>query len=139
MFPADLVGAARCGLPSRGDSEFRQDGNLVVTVWQDTRPVVILSTQHSPDSTTTVRIKKGDGSTISVTCPQAVVDYNQYMGDVDLGDQYRKYYQVRVKLRKSYKYIFWYCLKFVFITLLFCTVIVPLLVGSSVTLTIVYN
>ncbi len=96
MFPADLVGAARRGLPSRGDSEFGQDGNLVVTVWQDTRPVVMLSTQHSPDCTTTVRRKKGDGSTISVTCPQAVVDYNQYMGGVDLEDQYRKYYQVRI-------------------------------------------
>ena len=30
------------------------------------------------------------------------------MGGVDLGDQYRGYYQVRIKSRKFYKYIFWF-------------------------------
>ena len=30
------------------------------------------------------------------------------MGGVDIGDQYRHYYQVRMKSRKFYKYIFWF-------------------------------
>ena len=103
-----LVPAVKRGLPSRGNITFRQDGNLVVSVWQDTKPVVVVSTAHDPTSTTTVRRKRGDGSTILVTCPQAIVDYNQHMGGVDRGDQYRKYYHVRMKSRKSYKYIFWF-------------------------------
>lgn len=108
LFPRDLAVPARRGLASRGDIQFRQHGNLVVTVWQDTKPVVILSTQHSPTITTLVRRKKGDGNTINVTCPQAIVDYNANMGGVDLGDQYRHYYQVRMKSHKFYKYIFWF-------------------------------
>ena len=35
-------------------------------------------------------------------------DYNKHMGGVDLGDQYHKYYQVRMKSCKDYKYIFWF-------------------------------
>ena len=81
---------------------------MVATVWQDTKPVVMLSSQHDPNTTTTVRRKKGDGSVLHVTCPQVIVDYNAHMGGVDLGDRYRKYYQVRMKSRKFYKYIFWF-------------------------------
>ena len=43
-----------------------------------------------------------------VNCPLCIVDYNKYMGGVDIGDQYRKYYRVPTKSRKSYKYIFWF-------------------------------
>ena len=67
----------------------------------------MLSSRHDPTVTRTVKRKKGDGSTINVNCPQSVVDY-KHMGGVDKGDQYRKYYQVRMKSRKSYKYIFWF-------------------------------
>lgn len=108
MFPSDLIPFVKRGLPPRGDIEFRQDGNLAVMVWQDTKAVVIMSTAHNPAATTTVRRKKGDGSITDVTAPKAIVDYNMYMGGVDRGDQYRKYYQVRMKSRKSYKYIFWF-------------------------------
>ena len=43
-----------------------------------------------------------------VQCPDAVVLYNRYMVGVDKGDEYRKYYQVRTKCVKNYKYIFWF-------------------------------
>ena len=102
---------ARRGLPSRGDSVSRQSEGLVVTVWQDTKPVTVLTTQHRPSATTTVVRKKIDGSKINVQCPQAIVDYNQHMGGVDIGDQYRKYYEVRTKSRKFYRYIFWFLLE----------------------------
>lgn len=108
MFPTDLLPLVKRGLPSRGDIDFRQDGNLSVIVWQDTKVVVIMSTAQDPSSTTTVRRKKGNGSVINVSCPNAVVDYNQHMGGVDRGDQYRRYYQVRMKSRKAYRYIFWF-------------------------------
>ena len=103
QFPCELQSAVRRGLGHRGNIDYRQDGNLTVTVWQDTRPVVILSTQHAGDSTTTVRRRRSDGTTMHISCPQAIVDYNMHMGGVDLGDQYRKNYQVRMKSRKFYK------------------------------------
>ena len=100
-FPEALKTIAKRGLGRRGDREVRQDGNVVVTVWQDTQPVTFMSSGHNPDHTTPVRRKKGDGSIIHVDCPIAISDYNQHMGGVDRGDQLRKYYHVCVKSRKS--------------------------------------
>ena len=108
QFPSELLPIVKKGLPSCGDYSFRQDSNLAVIVWQDTKAVVIMSIAHNPSEATTVKRKKGDGSTLELTCPQAIVDCNQHMGGVDRGDQYRKYYQVRMKSRKSYRYIFWF-------------------------------
>ena len=46
------------------------------------------------------------------------------MGGVDLGDQLRKYYSVRLKYRKNYKYFFWFifdvCITNSFILSKFC-------------------
>ena len=75
---------------------------MLASVWQDTRPVTFISSGHNPDHTKSIRRKKGDGSTIDVECPVCIVDYNQYMGGVDRGDQYRKYYHGPTKSRKSY-------------------------------------
>ena len=108
QFPTDLIPFVKKGLPTRGDIEFRQDGNLVVFVWQDTKAVVIMSSAHDPTTTATVRRKKVNGNVVSVTCPKSIVDYNQHMGGVDRGDQLRKYYHVRMKSRKAYRYIFWF-------------------------------
>ena len=102
-FPPDLKDS---GLACRGDRIVRQDGNVNVCVWQDTRPVTFMSSGHNPDHTKSIRRKKGDGSIIDFECPVCIVDYNQYMGGVDRGDQYRQYYRGHVKSRKSYKYFF---------------------------------
>ncbi len=93
-FPQDLLDKVKRGLLSRGDTVSGQSGNLVATVWQDTKLVTILSSQHNPSDITTVQRKKSDRTSISVKCPQAIGDYNAYMGGVDLGDQYRGYYRV---------------------------------------------
>ena len=107
-FPPDLKDVAKRGLAHRGALKFRQDGNVSVCVWQDTRPVTFMSSYHSPAHTTSVARKRVDGSTINVECPVSIINYNKYMGGVDRGDQLRQYYHVHVKSRKSYKYIFWY-------------------------------
>ena len=107
-FPPDLKDAAKRGLAHRGDLKMRQDGNVCVCVWQDTRPVTFMSSGHNPTHTKVVPRKRRDSSLVHVNCPLSIVDYNKYMGGVDVGDQYRKYYHVPVKSRKSYKYIFWF-------------------------------
>ena len=107
-FPPDLKDVAKRGLANRGALKFRQDGNVSVCVWQDTRPVTFMFSYHNPAHTTSVARKRVDGSTINVECPVSIINYNKYMGGVDRGDQLRQYYHVHVKSRKSYKYIFWY-------------------------------
>ena len=105
-FPPDLKDIAKRGLACRGDMTVRQDREVSVCVWQDTRPVTFMSSGHNPDHTTSIHRKKGDGSVMDVECPVSIVDYNQYMGGVDRGDQYRQYYNARMKSQKSYKCIF---------------------------------
>ena len=107
-FPRDLLPFTKAGLPTRGDYRWRQDGNLVAMVWQDSKPVVVLSTDSFPEDATTVRRKQKDGTVCDVVCPSAVATYNKYMGGVDKGDQYRGYYNVRTKSTKCYRYIFWF-------------------------------
>ncbi len=80
----------------------------MASVWQDKKPVHLLSTLAQADVTHTAQRKQKDGSRLSVQCPDAVVLYNQYMAGVDKGDQLRQYYRVRTKCRKNYKYIFWF-------------------------------
>ena len=96
-FPSDLVPYVKRGLPVRGNMLYRQDGNVAVFLWQDTKPVLMTSTAHDSTSMTSITRKKGNGSTVSISCPNAIVDYNKFMGGVDIGDQYRKYYQVEVE------------------------------------------
>ena len=71
-FPPDLKDAAKRGLACRGDRVVRQDGNVSICVWQDTRPVTFMSSGHNPAHTKSIRRKKGDGSS---ECPVSIVDY----------------------------------------------------------------
>ena len=106
-FPSELKPFVKKGLAKRGDSIVRQEGNTCVLVWQDTRPVVSISTGHNPAETKVV--KRGRGKKmVYVDCPSCIFDYNRFMGGVDRGDQLRHYYRVRVKSCKSYKYIIWF-------------------------------
>ena len=106
-FPLDLLAYTKC-LAKRGDMMTRQEGNLTVTVWQDKRVVTSMSTGHNPDQTNVVKRKMVDESVINMDCPESIVDHNRFMGGVDKGDQIRKYYHVKVKSCKAYKYIFWF-------------------------------
>ena len=102
-FPRDILPFTKAGFPTRGDYKWRQDGNLVATVWQDSKPVVILSTNCHPEDSTTVRRKQKDGTVCDVVCPSSIATYNQYMGGVDKGDQYWGYYNARTKSHKCYR------------------------------------
>ncbi len=107
-FPSDALGQPGQPKPQRGDIAFRQSGNLVVTVWQDKKPVTLASTACDPTATSMVRRRQKDGSAVMVPCPDSVTTYNTFMNGVDRGDQMRGYYHVRLKCVKNYKYIFWF-------------------------------
>ena len=107
-YPKDLKDKAKSGIGSRGSSEYRQDGNLLVTMWQDTKTVSVLSTNCQPNAETTVSRRQKNGSRVDVQCPESIRLYNQFMSGVDENDQLRGYYAVRTKSTKCYKYIFWF-------------------------------
>lgn len=46
------------GLPIRGNMLHRQDGNISVVLWQDTKPVLMTSTAHDPTTTITTTKKQ---------------------------------------------------------------------------------
>jgi len=94
-------------LNKRGESRTYQQDNLTISVWQDNRPVVLISTCSDPTTTNSVLRKGRDGTTATYSCPNSLALYNQHMGGVDRNDQLRGYYHVRLKCRKYYKYIFW--------------------------------
>ena len=107
-FPQDLKQFLKKGLSKRGEYLFRQCGNLTVTLWQDSKPVVVIATNSDPHETCTVQRKAKNGTRSSVSCPASVDVYNKFMGGVDRNDQLRQYYSVRLKGRKCYKYLWWF-------------------------------
>ena len=109
-FPAALKVLVKRGLGQRGHSKTFQSGHLTASIWQDNKPVAVVATNSHPTISTSVPRRNRDGSRMEVTCPQSVALYNKFMGGVDRNDQLRGYYNVRMKCRKLYKYIFWFLL-----------------------------
>uniref|UniRef100_A0A8C4NJI7 PiggyBac transposable element-derived protein domain-containing protein n=1 Tax=Eptatretus burgeri TaxID=7764 RepID=A0A8C4NJI7_EPTBU len=93
------LAARTSSLQARGDVEFFQKRNLVLTLWRDRRLVSMLSTNIDP------RVDIGGNGT---TRPLSVLQYNQFMGGVDRSDQYRSYYSVGRTSKKWWCYILWF-------------------------------
>ena len=106
-FPPQLKPVVKKGMKERGESKTYQCNNLTISAWQDNKTVTIAATNTDPTVETHV-FRKKDGSSIQVKCPQAIDLYNKNMGGVDTNDQFRGYYNVRLKGHKFYKYIFWF-------------------------------
>ena len=91
-----------------GEYKYQQRGQLTAVVWQDKRQVNMISMMTDANSTSTVRRKEKDGTHTTLQCPNAIIIYNKNTGGVDHGDQLRRYYTLRLKCMKNYKYIFWF-------------------------------
>lgn len=92
-----------------GDIHFRQDGNMVATLWKDKRPVAILSTNAQPEMGEAER--KAPGGKKKVAVPKPVLAYNTSMGGVDLADQHHSYYPVGRPSVRWWRYICWWLLQ----------------------------
>ena len=90
-YPSDLKDKSKKGLGTRGLTEYRQDGQLLATLWQDTKTVSLLSTHCQPNSEVTISHRQNTGSRVAVPCPQAVRLYNVFMAGADKNDQLWRY------------------------------------------------
>ena len=92
----------------KGESKFCRRGNLVASVWKDTKLVCFLSTQSNPVGVDIVNRKQRDGTIIQVPTVPVAVHYNKNMGGVDQSDQQRQYYAVGRKSCKWWRYLLWF-------------------------------
>lgn len=85
-FPSELKPVVKKGMKERGDSkavQSVQSNNLTVSVWQDNKPVTVVTTNSVPTIKEQVFRKQRDGSSNAVSCPQSIVLCNTNMGGVD--------------------------------------------------------
>ena len=82
---------------------------LSFVVWQDTKPVCVLSNFHDPTAMGVVsrRVRVGGGSQ-QVAVPAVVADYQKFMKGVDLKDQMIGYYIIHHRSKKWWRRIFHY-------------------------------
>lgn len=55
---------------TRGKSKIRQQSNIMVSVWQENRPVVLIATNSNLNTTNSVLCKNNDGMSKSYPCPK---------------------------------------------------------------------
>lgn len=91
----------------RGQSEMAccKEGLLGVK-WQDTKEVLAISNCHKANLSTTKR-KLKDGTKKTVDCPEVMVDYNRFMGGVDLTDQMVTMYELDRRSSKWWRKVFY--------------------------------
>ena len=88
----------------RGDSIFKRAKETLAMIWHDKRDVTMLSTIHTNTFSDTQ--KKDHTTGENIRKPDIVLDYNKYMGGVDLSDFLTNKYADMRKSLKWYKKLF---------------------------------
>ena len=96
------AGAKKTKLKQRGEVEFKQKGDVLLTVWKDKRQVSVLSTNSNAEM-----VAVGNPPKLK---PSAIQHYNAHMGSVGLADQLRSYYKIGRPSKKWWRYVFGFLL-----------------------------
>ena len=91
-----------------GNFRFATSKDLIAVLWRDRRDVFLLSSMHSRSVGTALKRPKGGRNKVPLPCPTIILDYNQFMGGVDLADQQLSYYSLTQRRTiKWWKKVFW--------------------------------
>ncbi|XP_055074466.1 piggyBac transposable element-derived protein 4 [Misgurnus anguillicaudatus] len=108
---ANRIGRLKATAP-RGSIRWFRDDKLLFVEWKDRRNVLMCSSFHKAfnGDKVTRKVKGDDGvwNEEQFPIPPAVLDYNKYMGGVDLSDALIGYYTVLHKTRKWYRSFFYH-------------------------------
>ena len=97
---------------NKGETVSFQEGQLTGVRWMDKRPVSALSTIHDASMTTVSRRSRAaEGGVERIRKPTMIVEYNTYMGGVDIADQLVTYYGFSHCSRKWWKRDFFHLLE----------------------------
>ncbi|CAF3458405.1 unnamed protein product [Rotaria socialis] len=94
----------------RSDYRYLTSNGVSVIKWMDKKEVFIASNYFDPAVESEVSRRDKDGNRKQISCPLAIVQYNKYMGDVDLSDQKIKYYTIDRKSKRNWMRIFFHFL-----------------------------
>jgi len=92
----------------KGEYKWRSKDNTSYVVWQDTKPVHVVSTAFDPTVVCSVNRTQKDGTTMAVSCPEVICQYTRRMGGVDRFDERRGRYSVSRRSRKWWMRIFFF-------------------------------
>ena len=121
IYACGTVRQNRKGLPAeimpknrnygKHDFHVTQNGDISFSVWQDTKPVLTLSTRHNPDDLGEVKHRSGQPEQRQILVPKMVQDYQEYIKGVDLCDQMCTYYIMDLRSRKWWRRLVTYLLQ----------------------------
>ena len=100
----------------RGSFSTRQNGQLTVAAWKDSRVMLLLSSAHQgwrdPHEHSVNRKIADDGTgrleKKTISAPPQAISYTRYMGGVDRGDQLRSYYSCSRKSQLWWRKILYF-------------------------------
>jgi hypothetical protein len=118
LLACGTVRANRKGLPvellprnvalERGAYKVAQKDEMMYSIWQDTKPVLVISNYHDPSEEGTVQRRQGRQNRVAVKVPLALQDYQMNMRGVDLCDQMIGYYMINHRSKKWWRRIYFY-------------------------------
>lgn len=79
---------------------------MAVIKWKDKKDVVLLTSMHSLEFAETGKTNRYTGQ--KCVKPTVVIDYNQNIGRVDVGDQMSSKFHTMRRCKKAYKKIYFY-------------------------------
>ena len=108
MFPKELIPNTKMKPGSFRFASAEKPRELLAVYWRDRRDVYVMSTMHNTSASSVLKRSKGSKEKQPIPCPTMIIDYNNYMGGVDLTDQYLSYYSMTTRRTlKWWKKVFW--------------------------------